>query len=87
VVFLTSTTHGECNIASKPLNSGPRINHQIRADKIRLIGADGEMIGIVTVREALASANEAGLDLIEISPNADPPVCKSPQRAKTRKWS
>ncbi len=58
------------------MNGGPRINTQIRADKIRLIGADGEMVGVVSVREALASASDAGLDLIEISPNAAPPVVK-----------
>jgi translation initiation factor IF-3 len=79
------TTKGECHISSKPLsNSGPRVNTQIRADKIRLIGADGEMIGVVTVREALISAQEAGLDLIEISPNADPPVCKISDFGKYR---
>ena len=55
---------------------GPRINNQIRVDKVRLIGADGEMVGIVSIREALAAADEAGLDLVEISPNAEPPVCK-----------
>lgn len=66
------------------MNDGPRINTQIRADKIRLIGADGEMVGVVTVREALASASEAGLDLIEISPNADPPVCKISDFGKHR---
>jgi translation initiation factor IF-3 len=43
---------------------------------VRLVGADGEMIGIVTTREALATAEQAGFDLVEISPNADPPVCK-----------
>ena len=43
---------------------------------IRLVGADGEMIGVVTLREGLALAEEAGLDLVEVSPNADPPVCK-----------
>jgi translation initiation factor IF-3 len=43
---------------------------------VRLVGADGEMLGIVTTREALLAAEEAGLDLVEISPNADPPVCK-----------
>lgn len=55
---------------------GPRVNDQIRADRIRLVGADGEMVGVVSVREALRAAEEAGLDLVEISPNADPPVCK-----------
>jgi translation initiation factor IF-3 len=48
----------------------------IRADRIRLIDQDGEMIGVVTVPEALRRAEEVGLDLVEISPNADPPVCK-----------
>ena len=43
---------------------------------MRLIGADGENVGVVTVKEALRLADEAGLDLIEISPNALPPVCK-----------
>lgn len=43
---------------------------------MRLIGADGENVGVVTVKEALRLADEAGLDLIEISPNARPPVCK-----------
>ena len=43
---------------------------------VRLVGADGEMIGIVTTREALATAEQTGFDLVEISPNADPPVCK-----------
>ena len=43
---------------------------------MRLIGADGENVGVVTVKEALRLADEAGLDLIEISPNAQPPVCK-----------
>lgn len=55
---------------------GPRINNQIRVDKVRLIGADGEMVGVVTTREAQAAADEAGLDLVEISPNAEPPVAK-----------
>lgn len=43
---------------------------------MRVIGADGEMLGVLSVKEAIAAAEEAGLDLIEISPNAEPPVCK-----------
>ncbi len=43
---------------------------------MRVIDADGEMLGVLSVREAIAKAEEAGLDLIEISPNAEPPVCK-----------
>lgn len=66
------------------MNDGPRINTQIRVDKVRLIGAGGEMVGVVSVREALAAASEAGLDLIEISPNADPPVCKISDFGKHR---
>lgn len=57
-------------------DDGPRINDQIRLDRIRLIDQTGEMIGIVSVREALRMAEEASLDLVEVSPNADPPVCK-----------
>jgi translation initiation factor IF-3 len=43
---------------------------------VRLVGADGTMIGVVGIREAIAAAEDAGLDLVEVSPNADPPVCK-----------
>ncbi|WP_416916637.1 MAG: translation initiation factor IF-3 [Roseicyclus sp.] len=57
-------------------DTGPRINDRIRAPEIRLIGADGENVGVVTPARALAMAEEAGLDLVEISPNAEPPVCK-----------
>ncbi|MEQ8365833.1 MAG: translation initiation factor IF-3 [Roseicyclus sp.] len=56
--------------------TGPRINDRIRAPEIRLIGADGENAGVVTPERALEMAEEAGLDLVEISPNATPPVCK-----------
>jgi translation initiation factor IF-3 len=69
-------------IARRPHNApptrdtGPRINDRIRADEIRLIGADGENAGVVTPRRALEMAEEVGLDLVEISPNANPPVCK-----------
>ncbi len=52
------------------------MNDRIRADEIRLIGADGENVGVVTPAQALVMAEEAGLDLVEISPNAAPPVCK-----------
>lgn len=53
-----------------------RINERIRAPKVRLIGADGSQVGIVTREQALGKAQEAGLDLVEVAPNADPPVCK-----------
>src|SRR5450631_3387043 len=55
---------------------GPRINDDIRVREVHLIDKDGANRGNVTITEALAIAQEAGLDLVEISPNATPPVCK-----------
>lgn len=55
---------------------GPRINEAIRAPKIRLIDENNNMIGVVSAREGLEMAREAGLDLVEVSPHVDPPVCK-----------
>ena len=52
------------------------INEQIRDREVRLIGADGEQLGVVSSREAQKIADEAGLDLVKIAPNAKPPVCK-----------
>ncbi|PVE45451.1 translation initiation factor IF-3 [Pararhodobacter sp.] len=57
-------------------DTGPRVNDRIRAPEVRLIGAEGENIGVVPPARAMALAEEAGLDLVEISPNAVPPVCK-----------
>jgi len=54
----------------------PRINDRIRVPEIRLVGAAGEQIGIVTVTEALRMAQEQDLDLVEVAPEARPPVCK-----------
>lgn len=54
----------------------PPINDNITAREVRLIGADGEQIGIVSIQEAMAVAEEAKLDLVEISPDAEPPVCR-----------
>jgi len=53
-----------------------RINHQIRAKEVRVLGPEGENFGVLALSEAIARAQEAGLDLIEISPNANPPVAK-----------
>jgi len=52
------------------------VNYQIEAREVRLVGEDGEMIGVVPLREALMRAEDAGLDLVEVSPTARPPVCK-----------
>lgn len=57
-------------------DDGPRINEDIRTKEVRLIDENGENCGIVPIREALSRAEDAGLDLIEISPQAVPPVCK-----------
>jgi len=53
-----------------------KINHRIDAREVRLIGADGQNVGVVPTRQALIMAEEAGLDLVEISPDAKPPVAK-----------
>ena len=53
-----------------------RINEQIKGPEVRLIGADGSQIGILTIKEALAHAAEASLDLVEVAPMANPPVCR-----------
>lgn len=56
--------------------SGPRINDAIRAREVRLIDENGQNVGVVSKLDALARAEEAGLDLVEVSPDAEPPVCK-----------
>src|ERR1700760_3228172 len=55
---------------------GPRINEDIRVREVHLIDKDGANLGTVPIADALAKAQEAGLDLVEISPNAAPPICK-----------
>ncbi|MGL5259355.1 MAG: translation initiation factor IF-3 [Lachnospiraceae bacterium] len=52
------------------------INEQIRDKEVRVIGVDGEQLGVMTSREAMALAEEAGVDLVKIAPTAKPPVCK-----------
>jgi translation initiation factor IF-3 len=75
---------GESTISKPPLpprrpplnEDGPRVNEQIRAREIRVIDEAGEMLGVMTPYEAIKRAQSVGLDLIEVSPNAAPPVCK-----------
>src|SRR6516225_2316379 len=74
-------SRGERNIARRPTKltpnrEGPRINEGIETPNIQLIDATGHNIGVVSIAEGLARAVEAGLDLVEIAPNAEPPVCK-----------
>ena len=55
---------------------GPRSNNRISSPEVQVIGSDGENLGILNTNEAISMAKEQGLDLIEIAPNAKPPVCK-----------
>lgn len=71
-VTLSRVTYGDNLIATERV----RLNAAIRANTLRVIDADGEQIGVITKQEALAKAEEAGLDLVEISPQANPPVAK-----------
>jgi translation initiation factor IF-3 len=73
---------GERTIARRPfrpqpvVKEGPRVNSDIDADPIQLITSDGENQGPTPLADAIAAAEEEGLDLVEIAPNSDPPVCK-----------
>ncbi len=59
-----------------PPKSGPRYNEFINVPKVRVIDDEGENLGVMFTQEAIEQAYEIGLDLVEVSPNADPPVCK-----------
>jgi translation initiation factor IF-3 len=61
-----------------------RINEKIRADQVRLIGPNGEQVGIMSVQEALNYADRLNLDLVEVAPMANPPVCKVMDYGKYR---
>ena len=63
-------------MTAAPTRDGPRVNDEIRAPQVRLIDADGEMQGVMSARDAWLRAQSVGLDLLEISPNAVPPVVK-----------
>ena len=69
------------SIARRPMNkmperTGPRINQLIRVPEVMLVGADGVNVGVISTEDAIKQAYESGLDLVEVSPNAKPPVCK-----------
>ena len=59
-----------------PEKDGPRVNEDIRIREVQLIDQDGQNRGVVLTRDAIAMAQDAGLDLVEIAPNSAPPVCK-----------
>ena len=74
---------GEGSIARRPTpqapakdKNGPRVNEEITAQKVRVVAPDGEMLGVLSPEAAIQAAYEAGLDLVEVSPNVEPPVCK-----------
>ena len=56
--------------------TGPRMNEQITASEVRVISSNGKQLGIISIREALIHAEDEGFDLVEVSPDAKPPVCK-----------
>ena len=62
--------------APQPTLTGPRYNEFIQSPKVRVIDQDGENLGVMYTREAMEQAADVGLDLVEVSPNADPPVAK-----------
>ena len=59
-----------------PVLDGPRVNGAIMVPKVRCIAPDGNQLGVLDTHEALTKAEDFGLDLVEVQPNADPPVCK-----------
>ncbi len=65
-------------------NTGPRTNEQITASEVRVISSTGKQLGIISVREALNHAEDEGFDLVEVSPAANPPVCKIIDYGKLR---
>lgn len=62
--------------AATPVREGPRVNEEIQAAQVRLIDQDGNQLGVVSTRDAIGKAADAGLDLVEVAGNVDPPVCK-----------
>jgi translation initiation factor IF-3 len=72
----STLARGPLPTAQLPTRDGPRVNDEIRVPTVRLIDQHGEMIGVMTARDALIRAYDVGLDLVEISPGAVPPVCK-----------
>ena len=70
--------------APRDFTKNPRANEEIVANPVRLIGADGKQVGVVSLRDAISAAEAAGLDLVEIAATASPPVCKVIDHGKYR---
>ncbi len=64
------------SISEKANNNPYRVNQEITAEKVRIVDQDGNVLGVLPVAQAIAKAEEVGLDLVEVSPNTNPPVCK-----------
>jgi len=71
-----ASTIGAKSQPQKSKTQTQRINKQIRAKQVRVISESGEQLGVLSIAEALSMAQEAGLDLVEVAPHADPPVCR-----------
>ena len=67
-----------------PTREGPRANQEITAPQVRLIDESGDNVGVVGLEDAIRRAYDAGMDLVEISPNSDPPVCKITDHGKLK---
>lgn len=76
IAFKSNRYFNATRAKESSINTSTRINEAIRARELRVIGTSGEQLGIMSRQEALKVAEEAGVDLVEISPNADPPVAK-----------
>jgi len=72
----TTTIARPPRLPTPPRPTGPRVGKHIRAAQVRVIDQNGEMLGVMTVPEAMEAADAVGLDLVEVSPGAEPPVCK-----------
>lgn len=75
IIYIINTSVNNCGFVNT-LNHKFKINHQIRAKELRVIADTGENLGVLSLSQALAKATELGSDLIEISPNATPPIAK-----------
>lgn len=82
--FVLIVAKGGVSLAVQSDNKGPRVNEQIRISPIRLVGADGEQVGVVPIDQARQMADEKGLDLVEVAPMARPPVVKLMDYGKYR---
>ncbi|GAA0406439.1 translation initiation factor IF-3 [Microbispora corallina] len=76
VFGVSRTVEQQAEVFGGPISTEPRINDRIRVPEVRLVGPNGEQVGIVSIGDALKLAQEADLDLVEVAATARPPVCK-----------